>query len=167
MKREAPIFPDATREVRSLVALGDYVVAQGIGRGPHLGVFNSPAGVLQPTGRRMEVHFCDVYRLEDGKIIRAESYLISTACSGNWPQSASRERNGSPSAGAACAVSACPPGCSGLRTVHIGLANKGVFGPAICAIKRPLGPTLMANEPTLVCEGLANTPVGQHALRTG
>jgi hypothetical protein len=31
----------------------------------------------------------------------------------------------------------------------------------------PLGPTLMANEPTLVCEGLANTPLGQHALRTG
>jgi ketosteroid isomerase-like protein len=61
--------------VRSLVALGDYVVAQGIGRGTHLGVFLSPAGVLQPTGRRMEVHFCDVYRLEDGKVIRADSYL--------------------------------------------------------------------------------------------
>jgi hypothetical protein len=25
----------------------------------------------------------------------------------------------------------------------------------------------MANEPTLVCEGLANTPVGQHAVRMG
>ncbi|MGH7130975.1 MAG: ester cyclase [Phycisphaerales bacterium] len=69
------IFPDATCEVRSLVALGDHVVAQGIGRGTHLGIFNSPAGVLQPTGRRMEVHFCDVYRLENGKIARADSYF--------------------------------------------------------------------------------------------
>ena len=69
------IFPDAACEVRSLVALGDHVVAQGTGRGTHLGVFKSPAGDLQPTGRRIEVNFCDVYRLEDGKIIRADSYF--------------------------------------------------------------------------------------------
>ncbi len=69
------IFPDATCEVQSLVALGDHVVAQGIGRGTHRGVFNSPAGTLQPTGRTMEVNFCDVYRLEGGKIVRADSYF--------------------------------------------------------------------------------------------
>jgi ketosteroid isomerase-like protein len=69
------IFPDATCEVRSLVALGDHVIAQGIGRGTHRGVFNSPAGTLQPTGRTMEVRFCDIYRLEDGKITRADSYF--------------------------------------------------------------------------------------------
>jgi ketosteroid isomerase-like protein len=72
---DVPAASDGTCEVRSLVALGDDVVAQGIGRGTHLGVFHSPAGVLQPTGRRMEVHFCDVYRLEDGKVIRADSYF--------------------------------------------------------------------------------------------
>lgn len=69
------IFPDATCEVRSLVALGDCVVAQGIGRGTHRGVFHSPAGTLEPTGRAMEVRFCDIYRLENGKIVRADSYF--------------------------------------------------------------------------------------------
>ena len=69
------IFPDATCEVRSLVALGDHVVAQGVGRGTHRGVFNSPAGKLEPSGRAMEVNFCDVYRLKDGKIVRADSYF--------------------------------------------------------------------------------------------
>lgn len=69
------IFPDATCEVRSLVGLGDYVVAQGIGRGTHRGVFNSPAGKLQPTGRKIAVNFCDVYRLQNGKIMRADSYF--------------------------------------------------------------------------------------------
>ena len=69
------IFPDATCELRSLVCLGDYVIAQGFGRGTHRGVFNSPAGPLPPTGRTMEVSFCDVYRLEDGKIVRADSYF--------------------------------------------------------------------------------------------
>lgn len=69
------IFPDASCEVRSIVAIDDYVVAQGIGRGTHLGVFHSPAGELQPTGRTMQVNFCDVYRLKDGKIVRADSYF--------------------------------------------------------------------------------------------
>jgi ketosteroid isomerase-like protein len=69
------IFPDATCEVRSLVALGDHVVAQGIGRGTHLGTFHSPAGVIEPTGARMQVNFCDVYRLREGKIERADSYF--------------------------------------------------------------------------------------------
>jgi len=69
------IFPDATSEVSSVVALGDHVVAQGIGRGTHRGVFNSPAGKLEPTGRAMQVRFCDVYRLENGKIVRADSYF--------------------------------------------------------------------------------------------
>jgi ketosteroid isomerase-like protein len=69
------IFPDATCEVRSLVGMGDYVVAQGIGRGTQNGVFNSPAGVLQPSGRPMQVNFCDVYQVRDGKIVRADSYF--------------------------------------------------------------------------------------------
>jgi ketosteroid isomerase-like protein len=55
--------------------MGDHVVAQGIGRGTHRGVFNSPAGVLQPTGRTMAVGFCDVYELRGDKILRADSYF--------------------------------------------------------------------------------------------
>ncbi len=69
------IFPDATCEVQSLVALEEYVIARGIGRGTHKGIFNSPAGPLQPSGRKIEINFCDVYRLEDGKIKRADSYF--------------------------------------------------------------------------------------------
>jgi hypothetical protein len=55
--------------------------------------------------------------------------------------------------------------CSGLRTGHLGLANTGGCGPAIYANPRPHEPMLIANKPTLVCERLANMPVGQHALR--
>lgn len=69
------IFPDAACEVQSLVALGDYVIARGIGRGTQKGTFNSPAGLLQPSNKKIEVNFCDVYRLEKGKIIRADSYF--------------------------------------------------------------------------------------------
>ena len=69
------IFPDASCEVKSLVELGDHVIAQGIGRGTHKGDFNSPAGLLKPSGVAMQVNFCDVYRLRDGKIERADSYF--------------------------------------------------------------------------------------------
>jgi len=69
------IFPDATCEVRSVAALGNHAVVQGIGRGTHRGVFNSPAGVLQPTGKTMAVAFCDVYELRGDKILRADSYF--------------------------------------------------------------------------------------------
>jgi len=69
------IFPDATCEVRSLVSMGEYVIAQGIGRGTQKGVFQSPAGLLKPSDKPMAINFCDVYRLKDGKIIRADSYF--------------------------------------------------------------------------------------------
>ncbi|WP_374165340.1 nuclear transport factor 2 family protein [Arcticibacter sp. MXS-1] len=69
------IFPDATCEVQVLSGLGDYVIAQGIGRGTHKGTFDSPAGQLEPSGAAMQTNFCDVYKLEDGKIIRADSYF--------------------------------------------------------------------------------------------
>jgi predicted ester cyclase len=69
------IFPDATCEPRSIVAMGDHVVAQGIGRGTHRGVFRSPAGVIQPSGKSMVVMFCDVYELRGSKIKRADSYF--------------------------------------------------------------------------------------------
>lgn len=68
-------FPDATCELRSLVGMGDHVVAQGISRGTHQGGFDSPAGRLEPTGRTMELNFCDVYRLVGDKILRADSYF--------------------------------------------------------------------------------------------
>ena len=69
------VFPDAACEVRSLTAMDNHVVTQGIGRGTHRGVFNSPAGVLQPSGKIMAVAFCDVYELRGDKILRADSYF--------------------------------------------------------------------------------------------
>jgi quinol monooxygenase YgiN/ketosteroid isomerase-like protein len=69
------IFPDATCEVKSLSAFGNTVIAQGIGRGTHKGDFNSPAGLIKPSGVAMEVNFCDVYVLKNGCILRADSYF--------------------------------------------------------------------------------------------
>jgi ketosteroid isomerase-like protein len=50
-------------------------VAYEVFRGTHKGVFHSPAGTLQPSGVSMQVNFCDVYKLRQGKIERADSYF--------------------------------------------------------------------------------------------
>ena len=91
-------FPDSTTEVRSLVASGDHVVAQGVTHGTHRGAFDSPAGRLEPTGRAMEVRFCDVYRLRGDKIVRADSYfdfyaLLGRLAPERLPAIASTERH--------------------------------------------------------------------------
>lgn len=74
-KSWAEIFPDGMTEIRNLISSGDSVVVEGVGRGTHQGVFRSPAGDLQPSGRKVNVNFCEVYKLNNGKIIRAASYF--------------------------------------------------------------------------------------------
>ena len=55
--------------------------------------------------------------------------------------------------------------CSGLRTKQARLANRSLFGLAIIANKAGGRPTLIANEPTMYCEGLANSLYGSQRLR--
>ena len=45
-----------------------------IARGTHTGILHSAAGDIPPTGRKAEVHFCDVYRLKNRKFTRHASY---------------------------------------------------------------------------------------------
>jgi len=69
------VFPDGQIEIQSLISDEDHVIVRGIGRGTHQGVFSTPIGELQPTGQRVEIPFCDVIELSDGKIIKAHSYF--------------------------------------------------------------------------------------------
>lgn len=70
----ANVFPDGTVEVRNITSLGDVVLVEAIGRGTHNGVLHSPFGDLQPTGKKVEIPFCDVIRLQNGKIVGGRSY---------------------------------------------------------------------------------------------
>ncbi|OFZ20513.1 MAG: hypothetical protein A2X94_10790 [Bdellovibrionales bacterium GWB1_55_8] len=69
------IFPDGKVEVRKLLSSEDCIITECIGRGTHQGVFHSPAGDLQPTGKQVEIPFCDIIRLKDGKILSVQSYF--------------------------------------------------------------------------------------------
>ena len=70
-------FPDGQIEIVNLVASADRVVAEFIGRGTNTGKLFGPTGELPPTQRRVEMRFCEIYDLRDGKVAGARTYYDS------------------------------------------------------------------------------------------
>lgn len=64
----AGAFPDIHRELLGVHALGDVVAVELRIQGTHLGEFPTPAGVIPPTGRRIDVPTADLWHLRDGRI---------------------------------------------------------------------------------------------------
>ena len=67
-------FPDIHRELFSVYATGDVVVAELAIRGTHTGVLPLPSGSLTPTGQTIDVPCCDVFHLENGKVTSFHCY---------------------------------------------------------------------------------------------
>ena len=67
-------FPDSGVEITNLFASGDQAVVEFIGRGTNTGPLHMPTGDVPPTGRTVELRFCDVYRVKHGKIVSYRSY---------------------------------------------------------------------------------------------
>jgi steroid delta-isomerase-like uncharacterized protein len=67
-------FPDSRAEVTHLSTTEDGAVVEFVGRGTHTGPLHTPGGDIPPTGRPFELHFCDVYTIKKGKIVRHSTY---------------------------------------------------------------------------------------------
>lgn len=72
-EKRITIFPDVTYEIKNLIATDSYVIVQGIERGTHNGTLKLYEKEVEPKGTAIEVGFCDVYYLESGKILKANS----------------------------------------------------------------------------------------------
>jgi steroid delta-isomerase-like uncharacterized protein len=70
-------FPDAQVEVSNVVVSNGYATAEFHGRGTHTGPLQTPAGAIPPTGRRVDIPFCEVLELKDGRIASARTYFDS------------------------------------------------------------------------------------------
>ena len=77
MENWAAAFPDSRIEVTKVIDGGDSVVVEFTGRGTHTGPLRAPAGEIAPTRKRVEVKFCEVHEVENGKIARGRSYFDS------------------------------------------------------------------------------------------
>jgi predicted ester cyclase len=71
----ANAFPDGKLELKNLVAQGDLVFAEAIGRGTHTGTMKGPRGDIRASGRRVELPLVDVYRFRNGKIVEGRCYF--------------------------------------------------------------------------------------------
>jgi len=70
----ATAFPKSRVEVRNLVACGETVTMEYIGRGTQTGPLNTPQGTIQPTGRDVELPLCDVLTVRGGKVTDGRTY---------------------------------------------------------------------------------------------
>jgi uncharacterized protein (TIGR02246 family) len=66
-------FPDAKFQTTKTVAVGDYVILESRLEATHKG----PLGTLQPTKRPVAVHLVDIFKMKDGKVVRAWTYQNS------------------------------------------------------------------------------------------
>lgn len=69
-----PAFPDYKVEITNLIVTEDAACAEYVARGTNTGTLTTSLGQLRPTGRRMELRACDVYRIKNGKFTSGHSY---------------------------------------------------------------------------------------------
>ena len=67
-------FPDGRVEVTTLIASGEWAAVEYTGRGTNTAPFQGPAGEIPATGRSVEMQFCDVLHVRDGKVVEGRTY---------------------------------------------------------------------------------------------
>jgi steroid delta-isomerase-like uncharacterized protein len=76
-------FPDGEVKVVNVVTGGDgpdgWAVVEFLNRGTQTGTLHSSLGDFPPTGRRMEVRYCSVMRVENGKVVEGRDYYDSAS----------------------------------------------------------------------------------------
>ena len=76
-------FPDGEVKVVNVITSGDgldgWAVVEFLNRGTQTGPLYSSLGEFLPTGRRMEVRYCSVMRVQDGKVVEGRDYYDSAS----------------------------------------------------------------------------------------
>ncbi len=68
-------FPDGQCVITNISASEEGAVVEFAGRGTQTGTFTSPEGNIAPTGKKVDVSFCDVFKIKNGKIVSYNSYF--------------------------------------------------------------------------------------------
>jgi steroid delta-isomerase-like uncharacterized protein len=70
-------FDDGRVENLRIHGQGDVVTAEFNGRGTHTGPLVTPAGEIPATGRSVDLPFCQIFELRDGRVARCTNYYDS------------------------------------------------------------------------------------------
>ncbi len=66
-------FPDAKMTIRNAIECDNSLAVEITWTGTHLGPL--PMGAIPPTGKKVQVEGCDVFKIRDGKIVHLRAYL--------------------------------------------------------------------------------------------
>ena len=72
-------FPDGAVKVTNVITGGDWAVVEFVNRGTQTDTLHSSLGEFPPSGRRMEVRYCSVMRVQDGKVVEGRDYYDSAS----------------------------------------------------------------------------------------
>lgn len=70
---------DACRIVTNVIVQGEWAVVESLNRGTQTGTLQSSLGQFPPTGRYMEVRYCSVMRVKDGKVVKGRDCYDSAS----------------------------------------------------------------------------------------
>jgi SnoaL-like domain len=71
-------LPDIHRELKEITVDGDVVSIELSIQGTFLGPFQTPAGVIQPTGAKIDFPTADFWYLSDGKVEKFDCHIAFT-----------------------------------------------------------------------------------------
>ena len=74
VKPFADAMPDSTATPGLIVADGEWVATEHVGRGTHTGAFAFVGGELPASGATIEILFAEFFRLAGGKVVEFRAY---------------------------------------------------------------------------------------------
>ena len=77
VKPFADAMPDSTATPGLIVASGDWIATEHVGRGTQTGAFVTPDGEVPASNRSVEILFAEFFRLRDGKVVEFRAYWDS------------------------------------------------------------------------------------------
>ncbi|MGD8519788.1 MAG: ester cyclase [Desulfobacterales bacterium] len=72
-------FPDGTVEITNVIAEGDWVVVEYTNSGTNTGPLKTAIGDFPPTNRKIEVQYCSVMQIKNGKVISGRDYYDASS----------------------------------------------------------------------------------------
>jgi steroid delta-isomerase-like uncharacterized protein len=74
MERWIQAFDDAKADPKRVIATDRLVVTEFVGRGTHTGPLETPAGTIRATNNKIDVPFCEIVEIRDGKVVSGTLY---------------------------------------------------------------------------------------------
>jgi predicted ester cyclase len=67
-------FPDCSIDVTNMLIGEEQAFVEFTCRGTHTGTLYGPGGEITPSGRKLVLHYCSIYRFKDGELIEQRIY---------------------------------------------------------------------------------------------